>query len=128
MIFQTSQQISPCIRITLVANFTKHTHALLNRCHICTHCLCYFPREKKKPKIDKVVEETPHADESSTDEASPVKVVVKRKGARQIIDSDDSEDEGVAMETSNSDEGVAMETSKAVAMETNKPAVTVSIS
>ena len=82
-----------------------------------------------------MLEETSHTDESSTDEASPVKVIVKRKGARQIIDSDDSEDEGVAMETSHSDEGVAketikpaIETSKGIAMETSKPAMTVSIS
>ena len=37
------------------------------------------------------------------DDESPVKSAVKRKGARQIIDSDDSEDEGVAMETSISE-------------------------
>jgi len=112
VIFKTSHKNSPCICIAVVANFTKHTN--------CCHCLCYFPREKKKPKIDNVLEETSHSDESATEDASPVKVVVKRKGARQIIDSDDSEDEGVAMETSNSDEVAAMETSK--------PAVTVSIS
>lgn len=56
-------------------------------------------------------EETSPTNEQATEDGSPVKAVVRRKGARQIIDSDDSEDEGVAMETSISEESPAVSVS-----------------
>ncbi|KAI0212313.1 hypothetical protein LSAT2_002790 [Lamellibrachia satsuma] len=64
--------------------------------------------KKTKAKPESVSEETSPTNEQATEDGSPVKAVVRRKGARQIIDSDDSEDEGVAMETSISEESPAV--------------------